>query len=133
MLIDASSATLLGDAVRVAGSVSGSSPGAGLGLFIVVMLVFQLVLFGVVGVGTGCIAAGLLSGVALSQAAAAGVGVGVAATIANGVLIVYINDFTDWGINPLRWSIFVGPMSVAIITVASVLLLKWSAAAVARN
>ena len=123
MMIDAP-AVLVDDAMRWVWLVSGSSPGVGVGVVILAALIFNLMIFSVVGVGAGCITAGVAGGVALSQAAAAGVGVGIAATIANGVFIVYIEDFTDWGINPLRWSIFVGPLLVAAITVAIVLLLK---------
>ena len=119
MMIDASAATLLGDTAPVAGSVSGSTAGGyGLGLIILAILAFNLVSFSVIGATTGCIAAVLVRGVALWKAAASGVAVGIAAAIASVALLDFI----------LAWALFVGPMLVAFITLAIVLMLKRRAA-----
>ena len=104
-------------AVRVAESVSGSTAG-GWGLVILEILAFNLVSFSVIGATTGCIAAVLVRGVAFWKAAASGVAVGIAAAIASVALLDFI----------LAWALFVGPMLVALITLAIVLMLKRRAA-----
>lgn len=132
MMIDAAAAALLADTAPVAWSVSGSSPGEGLGLLILAVLAFNLVSFGVIGAATGCIAAVLGRGVAMWKAAAAGVGVGLAATALSGALIVYSFDSLDSDISILSGYLFAAPMLVPLVTVAIILLMQRRAAAAAR-
>ena len=134
MLIDAAAAALLGDTAPVAWSVSGSTAG-GWGLLILAVLAFNLVSFGVIGAATGCIAAVLARGVAMWKAAAAGVGVGLAATAASGALIVYSFDSLDSldsDISILSGYLFAAPLLVPLVTVAIILLMQRRAAAASR-
>ena len=70
---------LLSDAIQFAGSVTVSSPGAGILLFILSLLASNLMSFSIIGAATGCIAAALARGVALWTARRSLIKVGVQA------------------------------------------------------